>query len=133
MSVKLRNVLLIDDDSITNFLHQTVLSEAKIAEKVVVTETVTEALQFLKTEVEEEPELIFLDLNLPGLSGWDFIEEYRKIKSSEQPKSVLVILTTSMNPEDHKKADSITEVAEFRRKPMTVGMVNEIAVKYFKR
>ena len=131
MSFKLKNILLIDDDSITNFLHQNVLDEAEIAENVVIAETVTEALTLLKTEVQEDPELIFLDLNLPGLSGWDFIEEYRKIKSSEK-KSVLVVLTTSMNPEDHKKADTISEVAEFRRKPMTVGMVNEIAGKYFK-
>jgi CheY-like chemotaxis protein len=134
MEIKLKSILLIDDDSITNFLHQHVLMEAKVAQKIEVAETVDEALELLDCPGEEKcqpPELIFLDLNMPGLTGWEFIDEYKKIKERHSKESVIVVLTTSVNPDDNKKANEIKEVAEYRKKPMTTGMVTEIVQKYF--
>jgi CheY-like chemotaxis protein len=131
--LKLRKVLLIDDDNITNFLHQSMLETADIAEDIMVAETVPEALAKLREmKIETSfPDLIFVDLNMPGLSGWDFIEEYRGIKKDLNVNPVVVVLTTSLNPDDKKKADSLAEVAEFRRKPLTIGMVGEITSQYF--
>lgn len=134
MEIKLKSILLIDDDSITNFLHQHVLMEAKVAQKIEIAETVDEALERLDCAGEEKcqpPELIFLDLNMPGLTGWEFIDEYKKIKERHSTESVIVILTTSVNPDDNKKASEIKEVAEYRKKPMTTRMVTEIVQKYF--
>ncbi len=132
MSRKL-NVLLIDDDSTTNFLHKRTLDRTQLTRNIQVAETVQEALNLLKSSgmtEQEKPELIFLDLNLPGLTGWDFIDEYKKIESNTNPP-VIIILSTSVNSDDEKKANEIAEVAEFRSKPLTIEMLNEIIANYF--
>ena len=134
MAIQLKQILLIDDDSITNFLHKNVLEEAQVAQHIGVAETAIEALELLECPGVEKcnaPELIFLDLNMPGLTGWDFIEEYKKSKERYSNESIIVVLTTSVNPDDNKKASQLREVAEFRKKPMTVNMVTEIVQKYF--
>ena len=132
MSRKL-NVLLIDDDAITNFLHKRTLDSTQLTRSVQVAETVQEALDLYKSPAwseQEKPELIFLDLNLPGLNGWDFIDEYKKIATgSNQP--IIIILSASVNYDDEKKANEIAEVAEFRRKPLTTEMLTEIMNNYF--
>jgi CheY-like chemotaxis protein len=134
MAIPLKQILLIDDDSITNFLHRNVLEEANVAQHIDVAQTASEALELLEcigAEKCKAPELIFLDLNMPGLTGWDFIDEYKKTKDRYINESIIVILTTSVNPDDNKKAKGLREVAEFRKKPMTSDMVTEIVQKYF--
>ncbi len=133
MSRKL-NVLLIDDDSITNYLHKRTLNSTQLTRTIQVAETVQEALSFWKTPAaaeQEKPELIFLDLNLPGLSGWDFIDEYKKIESGNNNPAVIIILSASVNYDDEKKAKEMAEVAEYRRKPLTAEMLTEIIDNYF--
>jgi len=133
MSRKL-NVLLIDDDATTNFLHKRTLNRAQLTRTIRVAETVEEALNLLKNPDwtdQDKPELIFLDLNLPGLTGWDFIDEYKKIESGNNNPPVIIILSASVNYNDEQKAKEIAEVAEFRSKPLTVDMLNEIIENYF--
>jgi len=128
------NVLLIDDDSITNFLHKRTLNSTQLTRTIQVAETVQEALTFWKIPPgrdEEKPELIFLDLNLPGLSGWDFIDEYKKLESGNHNPPIIVILSASVNYDDERKAKEMAEVAEYRRKPLTAEMFSEIMDNYF--
>jgi CheY-like chemotaxis protein len=115
-------------------MHKLVLNETGIAKKIEIAETVEKALSLMQqgeNEPCENPDLIFLDLNMPGLSGWDFINEYQKLKKGQGGKSIIVVLTTSANPDDKKRANQIREVAEFRSKPMTNQMVEEIMERYF--
>ncbi|QNF31591.1 response regulator [Adhaeribacter swui] len=133
MSRKL-NVLLIDDDATTNFLHKRTLNKTQLTRNIEVAETVQEALNYWKSPdyaEQDKPELIFLDLNLPGLTGWDFIDEYKKIESGNNNPPVIFILTASVNYDDEKKANGIAEIAGFRRKPLTVEMLDEIVKNYF--
>jgi CheY-like chemotaxis protein len=132
--MSLNRVLLVDDDPITNYIHRLVLSETGITANIEIAETVEKALSLIQhggNEPCESPDLIFLDLNLPGLSGWDFISEYRKLKDSQGANSIIVVLTTSANPDDKQRANQLGEVAEFRSKPMTNQMVEEIMQRYF--
>ena len=88
----------------------------------------------IKDESEEQgngPELIFLDPNMPGQTGWDFMESYQMLKGKYQLNSVIVILSASANVDDYQKASKIKEVAEFRSKPMTSDMLEEIIEKHF--
>jgi CheY-like chemotaxis protein len=130
MGKKLNRVLLIDDDESTNFLHKIVLEDNAEITNIEVAETVDEAFEILersKSNTPPEPDLIFLDLNMPGMNGWDFLEKYK-----EQHKGALIfILTTSANPDDKKKAETIKEVSGFRNKPLTGEMVQEIILEYF--
>lgn len=134
MATKLNSVLLIDDDNITNFFHKTILRAASISDHIKIAETVTQALEVLKGEKDQTgkgPELIFVDLNMPGETGWDFVEAYQTLKGPYQLNSVIVILSASANPDDYQKASQIKEVAEFRNKPMTSAMLEEIVEKHF--
>ncbi|MCD6068526.1 MAG: Two-component response regulator [Bacteroidetes bacterium] len=130
MGKKLNRVLLIDDDESTNFLHKIVLEDNVEIKNIEVAETVTEAFEILersKGADKTEPDLIFLDLNMPGMNGWDFLEKYKGLHKN----SLIFILTTSANPDDKKKAEKIKEVSGFRNKPLTGEMVQEIILEYF--
>lgn len=132
MGVNLNCVLLIDDDNITNFLHKQLLLRTGIVHNIIAVETVKEGLDVLtKNQGCENPELIFLDLNMPGLTGWDFIDEYKIIKLRCGIKSRIILLSSSANPADKKKAGDIEEVTAFLHKPLTDSMINEIMNKYF--
>jgi CheY-like chemotaxis protein len=131
---KLKRVLLIDDDHITNYLHTIVLQDAGVVQQIQTAETVQDALTLLDAanqKLTATPDLIFLDLNMPGLNGWDFMDAYQQRKEHYSFNSVIVVLTTSVNPDDSRRANQNKTVAEFRNKPLTNEMVTEIVQKYF--
>ena len=134
MKRKLNCVLLIDDDNPTNFYNEMIIKEADYAEKIVVVPSGMEALNYLKSIDDAEhprPDLIFLDLNMPGLNGWEFLEEYRKLDKIQQGRVVIVLLTTSMNTDDEEKAKTIPEINDFEHKPLTSEMLQEILERHF--
>lgn len=134
METRLKCVLLIDDDQITNFLNKSVLVDSGVAQGIEVAESVASALELLKADDKTKylhPELIFLDLNMPGLNGWDFIDEYKLQKEKYGLNSVIIVLTTSANPDDRRRATEIREIREFRNKPLTQAAINDIIQTYF--
>ena len=134
MRKKLRCILLIDDDEPTNFLNELVINKLDCADKVVALQSGREALDYLQSEDTEQhprPDLIFLDINMPGMNRWEFIHEYRKLEDTRRAQLLIVMLTTSLNPDDEAMARGISEINEFRSKPLTTIMVDEILRKYF--
>lgn len=134
MKQKLNCVLLIDDDRATNFLNRWVIERLECAEKIKTTQSATQALEFLQ-KLEKgkypQPDLILLDINMPIMSGWDFIEEYKKLSIDQKGKIILVMLTTSPNPDDLTRAESIPEINGYERKPLTVKSLEALLKKYF--
>jgi CheY-like chemotaxis protein len=136
MENKLRSILLIDDDEPTNFLNRRLLEGMHCADKVQVIQKAPEALEYLKriTEKESEeipfPDIIFLDINMPAMDGWEFLEAFREIINKRKKKVRLVMLTTSINPEDEQKAKESEFVTAFRNKPLSRDMVKEILKRY---
>src|SRR4051812_47898983 len=109
MKVKFKSILLIDDNAADNRYNQIILEEMNIAENIVVAENGLEALDILKKEDNDQPDLILLDINMPKMNGWEFLDAYKKLNLKEN--DIVVVLTTSMNPEDKKKAEQITGVS----------------------
>ena len=68
---------------------------------------------------------------MPKMDGWEFLEEYQKIPSNQKGKVVIVILSTSTNPDDLKRAESIPVVNDYKSKPLSVQVLNGIIEKYF--
>ncbi|MEO8770508.1 MAG: response regulator [Ferruginibacter sp.] len=130
MKKKFRSILLIDDNAADNRYNQIILEEMNIADKVEIAETGIEALKKLENNNDSLPDLILLDINMPKMNGWEFLEAYKKLNTTNENKHAVVILTTSMNPEDKAKADSIAGVAEFNIKPLTPDMLHNIFAKY---
>lgn len=128
------NILLVDDDDTTNFLHTLTLQASGVPHTLNVVETVPDALAIFQnqtTPATQLPHLVFLDLNLPGHTGFDFLDEYRKLAKDTATKPVIVVLSASVNHEDEKKALQAPEVAAFRSKPLSVAMVHQIISTYF--
>lgn len=131
---KLHTILLIDDDFATNFLHKMILEKENCAENIIAKQSAKEALEYLKSNIEEghpHPELIFLDINMPGMNGWDFLEEYQKIDKEHKVEKIVIMLTTSLDPLDRKKAESIEQVTEFKSKPLTNSALKQVLKSNF--
>lgn len=124
--------MLIDDNPDDNFYHERVIKKSHAAEVVISKDTGMAALEYLKSKKDSDhihPELIFLDINMPGMNGWEFLQEYEKLDKDSQCKVIVVMLTTSENPDDQAKATRV--VPHFRTKPLTTQMLEEIITKDF--
>tara|TARA_R110002050_G_scaffold67407_1_gene145863 strand:+ start:1414 stop:1839 length:426 start_codon:yes stop_codon:yes gene_type:complete len=131
---KLNTILLIDDDNATNFLHKFVINKTACTENIVVVENGQEALEYLQSKENKptpQPNIIFLDINMPIMNGWKFLEEYEKLNTNKKDDIILIMLTTSLNPDDLKKAQSFSAVKGYRNKPLTVEIIEEIVEEYF--
>ncbi|SMD10665.1 response regulator [Pedobacter nyackensis] len=131
-------VLLVDDDISTNFIHRRIVENAKIDVNVKEITSAKEALDYLtysgKYEGQEDAPkagIVFLDINMPGMNGWDFIAEYKKLDEKHKARIVVVMLTTSLNPDDEQHAAMVEEIATYLHKPLNIGAFAEIASKYF--
>jgi CheY-like chemotaxis protein len=134
MKNKLNSVLLIDDDEPTNFLNKMILEGTDCAKDIHVMESGESALDYLKnacTENHNPPDLIFLDINMPAMNGWEFLEKYSRLDSKHKANVVVVMLTTSLNPDDRAMASKIPDVSGFETKPLTDEKLNAILQKHF--
>ncbi len=139
MNKKLDCILLVDDDFSTNFLNQMILKKAGIAEHVETVLNGKEALEYLTNTGKYEangtvfprPSLIFLDINMPVMDGWEFLAAYHKLPEYQKGQIVIVMLTASFNPDDETRAGKIPEITGFRNKPLSLKMLADIMEKYF--
>ncbi|HWI92387.1 MAG TPA: response regulator [Flavisolibacter sp.] len=136
MERKLNCVLLIDDDEPTNFLNQIVIESSGCAEQIKTLQNGEEALAYLthtggSSENCPPPDLIFLDINMPAMNGWEFIEKYRQLNEKCKGKVMIVMLTTSLFPEDKTRANEIPEISAFENKPLTQEKLDNILKMFF--
>lgn len=129
MKKKLDRVLLVDDDDAVNFYHKIILEEEGIAKWIDVKDTSEQALDWLKHH--RLPDLIVLDLNMPKMDGWAFIQEYRKLPKKSQSRCIIIIVSSSANPDDRQRAKETEEVSAFYSKPLTPEIVQEIIRNFF--
>lgn len=115
-------VLLVDDDPTTNFLHRRAIS--KVVNGVNIAEAFNgrEALEYLRTHLQagrRPPEFIFLDINMPHVDGWGFLDGYQALPTDWRSSARVYMLTTSLNPDDHSRAHSYPDVLDVVDKIMT--------------
>lgn len=133
---RIRNVLLVDDDEPTNFIHKKILQLSGLVDNVHVAQGGQEALEYLGINGKHDqgtslPDIIFLDINMPAMDGWEFLVQFDKLKHLKKENIIIVMLTTSLNPDDEIKAKGIKEVFGYRNKPLTKHMIQEIVDKKF--
>jgi len=127
----IRTVLLIDDDEDDNFYNRIIIEKAGVAERIEVFQYAEEALIYLKQCDVSDVDLIFLDINMPRMNGFQFMEKYSELEKCCQAKIIIVMLTTSLNPSDEDRCKAFKDIGEFRTKPLTEEMLQEVVRAYF--
>ncbi|CCH54800.1 response regulator [Fibrisoma limi BUZ 3] len=130
----IRCILLIDDDPDDNYIHQLIIDETELCETVRVAENGQLGLAYLtKTDHPDyvRPDIILLDINMPGMNGFEFLEHYRQIDPSLQSRVVLLMLTTSLFPADTTRARQFSEVKGYLSKPLSQDMLQTIVNQHF--
>lgn len=132
---KLDCVLLIDDDEATNFYHRLILEEACAGVHIQSVTSAEEGLDFLQSKGvyanRPKPGIIFLDINMPGMTGWDFLKHYNELPRDIHERAVVAMLTTSMNPDDRERSGEIPAVKEFVHKPLTAEVFWKVVDENF--
>ncbi len=133
---KLTCALLVDDDQTTNYLNRLLLKRLNVTDKLLVAVNGQEALDLLVVHCREAttecPVLILLDVKMPVMDGFAFLEAYDKLPLVQKQAIIIVMLTTSLHPRDVERARK-TSVAGFLNKPLTREKVNEVLKNYFDR
>jgi len=127
-------VLLIDDDDATNYFHELIINKVGCAKQIVVVPSGIAALEYLKSMENgkhPQPDLIFLDINMPAMNGWEFLEEYKQLDENKRAKVIMIMLTTSLNLVDEAKAISISDINGFMRKPLTQEAMEGLLSEHF--
>jgi CheY-like chemotaxis protein len=127
-------ILLIDDNEADNEFHSRAIKKSGVCQCVEVANGGQKALDYLLrsgTAESPTPDLIFLDINMPGMNGFEFLEEYNQLDPAKKSKMVVFMLTSSLLPDDKEKAEKTGYISAFLPKPLTAKMVGEIIDKYF--
>lgn len=134
MKNKFHSVLLIDDSVPINYFHKIIVEKSGVALSCIAVNNGQEGLDYLqiKQDAQERfPELIFVDINMPVMNGWEFLDKFRTKHKSILKEVVTVMLTTSINPDDKERAKKLN-VPNYLPKPLTVQVLEDLCESYFK-
>jgi len=131
MTNKIGCIMLVDDDHDDNFFHEREIIKNNLAGIVIVKDSAKKALEYLKNKNDPSSDLIFLDINMPVMSGWEFLNEYGQLNKDLQKKAIIIMLSTSQNPTDIAKSKTWDFVSDYVTKPLTKEILQNIIVKHF--
>ncbi len=121
-------VLLIDDNEIDNFINERMITSSLFSREVTVKNSADAALDYLRSlqDPGEFPEIIFLDLNMPEKDGFDFLIEFEQLPVALKEKGKIVVLSSSISPEDINRASSNIYVYKYVNKPLNEKYLDAI-------
>lgn len=133
---KYHSVMLIDDNEIDNLINQKMVEAADLSQYIYTHTGAKSAIEFLKNieQLEEEivnkvlPDVIFLDIDMPLMDGFQFLEEFNKLKDGTRTKCKIVMLTSSINPQDVSKSKRYDAVKKYLNKPLSQESLTELSI-----
>jgi CheY-like chemotaxis protein len=131
-------ILCVDDDQITLMLCKKVIERATFASEIITLQNGEEAFNYFKdlsvaiankTEVEY-PKLVFLDLNMPVMDGWEFLDSYLANKFQNVFSTNFIVLSSTIDPLDYMKSKTYPFVIDFIAKPITKEMLETLKERF---
>ncbi|TYA70174.1 response regulator [Seonamhaeicola marinus] len=124
---------IIDDDLIYTNLIKKIIEKNNLCNEFLIFNNGKQSIDYLESSLvnseEHIPEIIFLDLNMPIMDGWEFLERFNKIKSKIKKKICLYVVSSSINPVDIKRAKSSPTVQDYISKPLNLNKLENILKK----
>ena len=131
---KYHTVMLIDDNEIDNLINQKMIEAASIAENIYTHTGAKSAIEFLrnmeKLEVADKvlPDVIFLDIDMPLMDGFQFLDEFERLTNVAKKKCKIVMLTSSINPQDFNRSKKYENVRLYLNKPLSHDSIVKLEV-----
>ncbi len=126
MPVTYKRCLLIDDNYIDNFVTRRILESSNFAEEIAVRQSANEAIGALK-DGSVKPDVIFLDLRMPLMNGFEFLSEFEKIEFEGKDNIKIFMLSSSLDPTDVRRSTENKYVVQFIHKPLTHKILEELS------
>jgi len=131
---KYQTVMLIDDNEIDNLINQKMIEAASITQNIYTHTGAKSAIEFLKNmerlDVAEKvlPDIIFLDIDMPLMDGFQFLDEFEKLTNVVKKKCKIVMLTSSINPQDFSRSKRYDNVKLYINKPLSHDSIIKLEV-----
>jgi CheY-like chemotaxis protein len=130
---KIDSMLLIDDDDIVNFLNTTIIRMTHRVEEIQSVTSGNAAINKLNElyAAGRWPSIICIDINMPGINGWELIDLFKQYFQPMKNKSIVCLLSSSLDPRDQAKAEASDWVDYYVSKPLTANALNNLYNKVF--
>lgn len=130
----LKSILLVDDDEASNFLHSIFINKLDLDIEINAAMNGQEALDYILSKGAEKlalPCMVMLDLRMPIMDGWEFMQRYEEQVSQQLKEQIMIVLVTiSDNSDDKDRATSHPHIADFAQKPLSDGAFKKIINKH---
>ncbi len=126
-----RSVMLVDDNEIDNIINEKIIEANAFAEQILVFQTGQDALEYLREhqgDVESLPEIVFLDINMPIMDGFQFLTDFEEFADEVRDKCKIIMLSSSISPKDIDRAASSRYVKKYLNKPLNARYLEAITV-----
>ncbi len=125
---KIKQILLVDDSTATNFFNKTIIQKTGLVEEIKLAKNGKEALQCITNSFV--PDLIFLDINMPVMNGWEFLTAFSQLDVSLKKSTIILMIGVELSSEDHERMKQIPQIKEYKGKMLSKDSISAIISEY---